>query len=661
MADTAKHLDLLVVEDVPDDAELLVLTIRGGGYDVEYEVVATADEMSEALSRRDWQIVISDYRLPGFGGLEALRLLRERDADTPFILYSGVITEEDAVRALRAGAADFVSKQRMARLLPAIDRELRDAEDRGRKREAERQLLLEEQARARLVSIIDATPDLVSTADVDGNVLYMNPGGRAMLGIGTGEDLSNYRILDAYPERAAKLVADEGIPAAMRDGVWGGETVLLSRDGREIPVSQVIVAHKGPDGTVEYLSTIMRDMTARKRRESELSRVNNALRMLSRSNEALVRATEERALLENVCRILIEDGENRAAWIASMDDGGLGLGFRVGASRTDPDGAALRSLVEPHMRREPVAAAFETGTPLVVRMPATPEIARVLGIPAEDERMVAMIGFPLVADTGPLGMLSVITDEPDAFDEPERDLLAEMAADLGYGIAALRMREKQQSAVRELAESYRATDKALRGTIHAMERMVETRDPYTAGHQERVARLAVAIATELGLSDEDVGVIDLAAAIHDVGKMQIPAEILSKPGALSAAELQMVHEHATHGYELVREIEFPWPIADIILQHHERMDGSGYPDGLRGADIVLGARIIGVADVIEAMSSHRPYRPALGVDAAMEFVREGRGVQFDTEVVDACLALLMRNPRLLSAPLDEAAGARRYA
>ncbi|HEX9092409.1 MAG TPA: HD-GYP domain-containing protein, partial [Coriobacteriia bacterium] len=172
--------------------------------------------------------------------------------------------------------------------------------------------------------------------------------------------------------------------------------------------------------------------------------------------------------------------------------------------------------------------------------------------------------------------------------------------------------------------------------------------PYTAGHEVAVARLATATATELGVSDEDARVIGLAANIHDVGKMQVPAEILSKPGKLSAAEMQLVREHARAGYDIIDSIGFPWPIADMILQHHERMDGSGYPDGLHADDIVLGARIIAVADVIEAMSSHRPYRPALGLDVAIEWVRDGRGLQFDAAVVDACLRVLSRNPEVMS-------------
>jgi putative nucleotidyltransferase with HDIG domain len=173
----------------------------------------------------------------------------------------------------------------------------------------------------------------------------------------------------------------------------------------------------------------------------------------------------------------------------------------------------------------------------------------------------------------------------------------------------------------------------------------ELRDPYTAGHQRRVAELAGAISQQLGLdANEQEGIIT-AATIHDIGKLSLPAEILSKPGQLSAQEMALVKNHARGGYEIVCGIDFPWPVADMILQHHERLDGSGYPNGLTRKDILLGAQIIAVADTVEAMSSHRPYRPALGLDAALNEIETGRGVAYNSAVVDACL-IVCRQPNL---------------
>ncbi|PIW50702.1 MAG: hypothetical protein COW18_03230 [Zetaproteobacteria bacterium CG12_big_fil_rev_8_21_14_0_65_54_13] len=184
---------------------------------------------------------------------------------------------------------------------------------------------------------------------------------------------------------------------------------------------------------------------------------------------------------------------------------------------------------------------------------------------------------------------------------------------------------------------------SLEGTIASVARMVEARDPYTAGHQQRVGKLAKAIATRMGLSREQVRGIELGAEIHDIGKIQLPAEILSKPGKLSELEYALVQGHAQMGYDILKDIEFPWPVADIARQHHERLDGSGYPQGLKGDAICLEARIVGVADVVEAMSSHRPYRPGLGIEAALDEIKKHRGTRFDKDVVDACLKLFIEN------------------
>jgi HD-GYP domain-containing protein (c-di-GMP phosphodiesterase class II) len=179
----------------------------------------------------------------------------------------------------------------------------------------------------------------------------------------------------------------------------------------------------------------------------------------------------------------------------------------------------------------------------------------------------------------------------------------------------------------------------MKGTIYAMALTVEMRDPYTAGHQRNVASLTWAMAGEMELSESEIEGIHLAATIHDVGRTSIPAEILSKPSSLTDIEFLIVKRHPQVGYDILKMVEFPWPIAQIVLQHHERMDGSGYPQGLSGKDILLGARILAVADVVEAMASHRPYRPAHGINKALEEISENRDTLYDASVVDACIKL----------------------
>ena len=193
----------------------------------------------------------------------------------------------------------------------------------------------------------------------------------------------------------------------------------------------------------------------------------------------------------------------------------------------------------------------------------------------------------------------------------------------------------------ELGRTLERLRKAMGATIQAMSLTIETRDPYTAGHQKRVSDLARAIATEMKLSVEDIDAIRMAASIHDLGKISIPAEILSKPGKISEYEFRLIQNHPQIGFEILRTIEFPWPIAEIVLQHHERMNGSGYPNGLRGEDISPIARILAVADVVEAMVSHRPYRSALTLGEAIHEITKNRGSLYDPDAVDACKRLFI--------------------
>ncbi len=178
---------------------------------------------------------------------------------------------------------------------------------------------------------------------------------------------------------------------------------------------------------------------------------------------------------------------------------------------------------------------------------------------------------------------------------------------------------------------------ALGGVVQAIASLVETRDPYTAGHQRRVADLAHSIAGEMGLPDEQINGIRMAAIIHDIGKVSVPAEILSMPRKLTELEFNLIKTHAQSGYDILKDIEFPWPIARMVLEHHERMNESGYPNGLTDSEILLESRILAVADVVEAIATHRPYRSALGIDAALEEITMNRGILYDVDAVDACL------------------------
>jgi putative nucleotidyltransferase with HDIG domain len=218
---------------------------------------------------------------------------------------------------------------------------------------------------------------------------------------------------------------------------------------------------------------------------------------------------------------------------------------------------------------------------------------------------------------------------------PER---TEDGGTLWHGIISdITERKQAEDEIRRQADQLRRT---VEGAVLAMSNVVETRDPYTAGHERRVSELAAAIAAEMGMGPEAVETLRLAGLIHDIGKIAVPAEILAKPGRLSEVEFNLIKQHPQSGFEILAAIDFGRPVVEMVLQHHERLDGSGYPRALGGEGILPEARILAVADVVEAMSSHRPYRAALGMEAALAEVRGGAGEKYDPDVVAACVRLV---------------------
>jgi putative two-component system response regulator len=255
-----------------------------------------------------------------------------------------------------------------------------------------------------------------------------------------------------------------------------------------------------------------------------------------------------------------------------------------------------------------------------------------------DEPSIAKAAFEIGAYdyiVKPLEQNRVLISVTNALHRRELEAVSRTYRNMLEGMVAERTENLQNT----LGKLQRTLD----GVIHAMALTIEKRDPYTAGHQERVAHLACAMARTMDLAGEQVKGLDMAAHIHDIGKIRVPSEILSKPGQLSDIEFALIKTHPRVGYEILRPIEFPWPVAEMVYQHHEKTDGSGYPRGLSGKEILLEAQIIAVADVVEAMAFHRPYRPALGIEKALNEIVRGKGRIFESEAVKACLSVFKGN------------------
>jgi PAS domain S-box-containing protein len=440
-----KKLLILNLEDNPGDTDLIKETLEAGDIDCEITRVETEEEFQEACNKKAYDIILSDYSLPSFDGLSALKIAIEKCPDIPFIFVSGKMGEDIAVESLKNGAIDYILKNNFKRLVSSVKRALKEAELRTERRQAEK-ALLESEERYRM--IFEQSMDAIMLTIPDGSIINVNPEACRMLGYKADELMALVRnkVTDTTDPRLAAALEERA-----RTGKFKGEVSFIRKDGTRFPCEISSVIYKDSEGN-DRASMIIRDITERIQREENLRKVIN-------------------------------------------------------------------------------------------------------------------------------------------------------------------------------------------GIINALVLAVEARDPYTAGHQRRVAQLALALGKEMNLTAVQVEGIAVAASIHDIGKISVPADILSKPAVLNEIEYQMVKIHPVAGYRILKDIEFPWPIASIVLQHHERLDGSGYPDGLKGKEILLESRIVSVADVVEAIASHRPYRPAFGINIAIEEISQKRGILYDPDAVDACLKL----------------------
>ncbi|MGA2367765.1 MAG: HD domain-containing phosphohydrolase [Dehalococcoidia bacterium] len=446
-------LRVLIIEHSDRDVALEMQALESAGYRVTYTVAVNTAEMKVALAEQAFDIVITDHDLPQFDAHQALAVLKQSGLDIPFIIVSAPIGEETVVALMKAGAYDYVMKDRLSRLTSAVEQALQNSEDRRRRSQAEAALRDREE---KYSDLINNASEAIFVAQ-EGKVVFLNPSTSNITGYSSAEIMERH-FIDFIHADDREMVADRHMRRLK------GEAIPHSYDFRVVQkngaikwarLSAVLITWEGKRATLNFLE----DVTERKLSEEELGK------------------------------------------------------------------------------------------------------------------------------------------------------------------------------------SYETLKKTLNDAINTIAKIVEMRDPYTAGHQQKVADLAIAIAGEMKLEGTRIDQLRMAAVIHDIGKIFVPADILSKPGKLSDMEFRLVKTHPQHGYDIVKGIDFPCAIAQSILQHHERLDGSGYPNSLRGEEICLEAKILSVSDVVEAMGSHRPYRPSFGIDKALEEISQNKGKLYDPDVVDACLKL----------------------
>ena len=377
---------------------------------------------------------------------------------------------------------------------------------------------------------------------------------------------------------------------------------------------------------------------------SDLQKQNWALLAHAKASSALVRSNDRDDLISGVCNAIVNQPPYILAWVGLAMHDDLKTVQVIGTHGAAADyakGIDVKWAPDTPTGQGPTGLCIQTSLPVLIsdtdndsRFSPWKERAKPYGIRS-------VIAVP-IKDHEPqaIGALTVYANLPSAFGEIETQLFESLAKEIGFGLAAI---EKQRLLDKEVKERERLNDQlvnALNTTIEAMSKTMEWRDPYTAGHQKKVALLSQAIAKKLGWSEEKIRGLYLAALVHDMGKIATPAEILTKPSMLTETEMTLIKEHPRTGYDILKDIPFTWPIAQAVYQHHERLDGSGYPNGISGDAIIPEARILAVADTIEAMTSHRPYRPGLGLGKAIELVKAEAGKSLDSSICQVACELL---------------------
>jgi PAS domain S-box-containing protein len=499
------------------------------------------------------------------------------------------------------------------------------------RKQAEAAIYLSE---ARFRSTFEAAGHGMALVDLDGRFIKVNAAFCRLTGYSEDELLARSYADLTHPEdlaecaKGAQLMGRGEIPSfemekryVRKDGgiVWVQLNVSMVHDAAGAPVHQVAQ---------------VQDITDREAAFSRLRRLNRTLRNLIAADTAVVHATTEQELLSDMCRIGVEPGGYPLVWIGFVehDEAKSVRPVAWAGEHLDCVHTANVTWADDERGRGPTGTAIRTGQAQIVQNVETDPVMAPWRADLLQHGLKASVALPLKSKSEVFGAITFYAGEPDAFGSEEVDLLKELADDLAYGIEARRDRSGREAALAALEGN-------LKLTVQAVANAAEMHDVYTAGHERHVANLSVAIARELGLTEFLIEGLYLAGLIHDVGKINVPAEFLSKPGKLTPLEYQVIQTHVQAGYDIIKGVDFPWPVGQSILQHHERLDGSGYPNHLKGDAITIEGRILGVADVVDAMQSHRPYREALGLDAALAEIEAGRGRLYDPAVVDACVAL----------------------
>jgi PAS domain S-box-containing protein/putative nucleotidyltransferase with HDIG domain len=473
-----------------------------------------------------------------------------------------------------------------------------------------------------------------------GILVDANPAAEALMGYSHAE-LIGMQVTMLHPEAEREQVEAE-FRKPLPQPAPHFDLHIQRKDGSCVPVA-IWSTEKLELAGRSLVIGEFRDISDHVQKELQLWTQNWALSAYAIAALALGRAhSSENLLLQSICEAITHQAAYVFAWIGIAEDG-PGKPIRIAAT----SGSARRYLDDLHLSwgeadpwgRGPTGTCIRTNTVQIVEDAETAPSFVPWRKRARQFGIRSCVSIPLGIDGSWHGALDVYSTHRKAFEGAVIDVFGHLAGELVRGLHALEQEKLLQAGRLRLAKTEVELSAALSAMVAPIVLAMEMRDPYTAGHQSRAADIAVAIAREMGWPEAQVQGLRMAAMVHDIGKISIPAEILTKPGKLNEAERAMINQHPEIGYTILKDIPFAWPIAEIVRQHHEKLDGSGYPKGLKAHEILPEAKILAVADIVEAMGSYRPYRPGIKLHLVLQQIEKDAGVLLDAEVVRVCLAL----------------------
>jgi len=534
------------------------------------------EEAFDFLSKNRDTLVLLDYKLPDINGRDFIVELRKRGLDAPFIVMTGQGGEEIAVEMMKLGAKDYLIKE--TNILDYLSEVVaRVIKEVSVERNLEKAEAALRESEEKYRTLMANLTEGVALVDAEENFNFANPAAERMFGV-ESSGLVGRNLAEFLSKSDFERVRRE--TKKRKSGISGSYDLTITRpDGQKRNLKLGVSPIFGPDGSfIGGLGTFS-DVTERVAAEKKI-------RYLAK-------------LVEGVSDAIISTDSDFK--IASWNKAAERLyGWKA-------EEVIGKPLVEVLKTEYPDSPEKSNKDDLL-----NGDVDEVIQYCKDGRKIHTLpsVSFLMDPKDKTAGMVVVFHDITD-----------------------------RKIAEEKLRESYEQLRIVYDSVIDIIGKIVEVRDPYTAGHERRVAKLSVAIAKKLNLPKDQIDAIRTAAKVHDIGKIFIPSEILSKPGKLSKEEFELIKLHPTKGYEILEAIDFPWPIREIVLQHHERIDGSGYPNGIKGEEMLLEAKIIAVSDVVEAMSSHRPYRPAPGLEAALDEITQNRGKLYEPKVVDVCVEL----------------------